>query len=492
MALDLRYAKLPTQISYRDQTVDSGGFYSTRNEGKTWRVETSQEIGQHKMRLVADTTERSRKILESNSLLERQTVSLTDNYRSPNGVTMSNALRFYESTSPNFDRRRMGLTSKLRIQHADKLSTSYGFSFRDSDERQFSANAKSISAGLSHLLYENLTTSISINGIKSSQNSGELKSYGGSLSFSYSRRIPWGTLNIGLGGGEQVSDDQRVAVFSEARDESHTFVGISTQIILENLNIDIDSIGLRNADGLITYVRGIDYDVEIQGRAVVIVRDIFAGISDDETVLVDYRFTANPPAKTGLSTLRSSMSLLLWQKLSLHYSWGSTKQRLIDGTLPLTPIDDSGSKFGAGLVLGWSTTRFEMEDRDSTAIPIRRWYLSQAIQFKTTARLSLTMSASISELELKDTGEVTRNNRVNANFSWRVRPRSMLRVRVFFGNFRSETRDTEEKGLVASYNWPYGSWRSQIRYQLMDVVNEFADETRDRQLIYFQIERSFR
>jgi hypothetical protein len=492
VTLNFSQAKLPTKISYRDQTTDSEGFFSTSNESKRWQVTSALNVGDHQTRLVAQREEFVRRIKGSENWSEQQGVFLTDNYKSPNGNMLTSSFRVTENTSRLTDSTRIGLTSSLRLRHRDNLSTSYNFNFTEIDERQYSADTKSMSAVLTHRLYENLTTSLHANGSKAVHNSGELNSYGGGLNFAYSRRIPWGVLSVGLGGGERVSDDQRVAVFAETRDESHTFVGISTQIILDHLNIDVDSISIRNTSGQVTYVRGIDYEVQIQGRAVVIVRDIFAGIADDETVLVDYRFAADLPAKTGVSTVNSSLGLVLWQKLSLSYSRNRVKQRLIDGAAPATPISHSGTRFSASFQFKRSRTRFTMEDRDSTVIPMKGWTFDQSIDFGTSHSVSWGLSASISEFELKDTGNKTRQNRLNANLSWRGRERKSFRTQVFFGNVQSEDRHTREKGLSANYDWVYGAWRPQIRYQFSEVVNAFADEARDRQSIYFDVSRSFR
>ena len=490
-ALNLRYPIFPTTISYVDQTTNTEDFFHTQIQEKTWLIQSDKKTDNRSTNFRAQTTEFQRTISDSASASDRFVAFLTDNYTTKNGARFFNSLRFTDTSSTGLSSTRLGFSSNLLVPHTKKFSTRYSLDWHDAEDQFFTSTSTRISTGLIHQLYDNLRTSFRVQGSKSSQSAGDLNSYGAHLNLSYVRVIPWGSISFRVGGGERIDDNQRVAIASEVRDEAHAFVGISTQIILENINIDTDSIILTSADGLVTYIRGIDYEVQVRGQATVIVRDIFAGIGDDARVLANYRYAANPPAKTGMSTRQYGASLTLWEKFRLYYQENSSKQRLIEGIAPPTLIDDSGSKVGSELMLGWSTTRFEMEDRDSTVLPVKQWRLDQNFRFRQRARVSFGLGAGISETEFKDTGDVSRRNRYSGTLTWRIGSRARFRTRIFYGNVRSDDRRTTEKGLMSSIEWRYGAWRPRLRYELLDVVNVFADETRNRELIYFDVQRFF-
>jgi hypothetical protein len=491
LGLNLKYPVLPTTITLEKRDSVSEGLFRSGDAHDLFRIESKKETEKSRTTLKIEGRAQDREIRESAFSTDWFSTYIYNNYAFNKNINLSSGLSYSDSSSARRDTTVTRLTSRLRIRHRENFSTNYAARVEARDETQFSAFTSSLSAGLSHRLYENLTTAFNVNATRNSLNDGELNTYTGDLGFTYRRRIPWGMLNINLGGRERVEDDRHEAEFSEVRGESHTFSGALTDIFLNNDNIDESSIVVTDADGLITFVPGIDYFVSAVGDSVRISRDPFAGIGDDQVIIVDYRFESDPPAVTGLTSANFGVNLLLLDKLTLFYQRNDSMERLISGIRPDELTDDTVQLAGAELRWRWSTTRVELEDRDTTRTPLRRFQIRETLAFRLGSRFSFGLGADYSELTLQDTGEVTEGVGANANLSWRIGGTGQLRVRAFMRRNRSNTVQTDSTGLVSVYDWRYGAWRPSLRYEFANDENKISDDRRKRHTIYFQVERQF-
>jgi hypothetical protein len=177
--------------------------------------------------------------------------------------------------------------------------------------------------------------------------------------------------------------------------------------------------------------------------------------------------------------------------LTLFYQRSDARERLISGEHPDELTDDTVQRAGVDLKWRWSTTYAEIEDRDTTVAPYERFLVRENLTFQPSRNLSFGFGAEYSEVKVKDTGEITEGTLVNANLTWSIGPRGILRARAFDRRANSSVQDTESKGFISNYDWWYGAWRPSIRYEYIDDVNKLTDDTRKRHIIYFQIERFF-
>ncbi len=492
VSLLFKNAVLPTALTYSTSETITDGFFLTEFSQSRWELDSKNKTKNSDTKLRIANMVQDRLIRDSEIASDRFWVSLTNSYRLKSGGRLNTVANFVDFESgEQSSNKNTSVRSQLDIPHRDNLHSYYSVSLNENEIQDYSSRSAALQAGLRHRLYENLTTAVSANGGNTAFADGDISNYGGSLNFAYTRRIGWnGVLSLNLGATEQIHDNQTLANFVQMRDESSTFDGIATTIILNNINIDPDSIELTDSAGLITYVRGIDYQVESVGNSTVIVRDPFAGIGDDATVLVSYLYTADPPAKTGLSGSSYGAQLLFWdKKFRIYYQGNRLKERLISGVPPPQLRYDKTERFGMQLNFRWSLTSVEIEDRDSTLTPLRQQTLRQNFNFNPRPGLSLTVGGQLSTTELKDTGEKITARGINAGIGWRVGPRGgQLRASAYF----RENRDTEEQGLKLNYRWRFGAWYPLIRLEYANQFNGFSDETRKVELVYLEIKRRFR
>ena len=487
----IKLPSLPTTISYTSSDNDSSGFYPTRISEGRWHLSSIHNVANSKTELNIEQAEYARSIGGTLSSSEQFRTNLRNRYRLGNGGHLVSSLGFLEGNVQNRNTRSTGINSRLSLDHRQNLESNYSASYtRFDDEDRFSRSA-AFSAGLNHQLYENLSTSVSLSSSKSDSDTGAVDAHGGGLTVAYARRMPWGRLRIYRGYQRSTRDDQREATLVSVRDEAYVFEGITTSIILEDVNIDADSIILTDATGLVVYVLGVDYEVDVLGITTIITRSSFGGIADDQTVLVDYFFAADPPAKTIRSSTSSGVQLYLGKYLDISYDVGRSDERVVEGTPPEFPLDSEARRLSAQLRLGRSITRFELRDLDSARAPQKTRSITETLRFQPGTAISLDLSAAFVQTELKDTGEISKSYGINAGLGWGFGQRGRLKASAFVRQSRSSFRHQQQQGLTAEYLWRFGAWRSRIHFRLHDTANEFEDNTWSRRTLYFETSRRF-
>lgn len=487
----LKYPILPSTITLESNESRFENFFSSFEKADAARIESSHKTEASRTAFKAESVRQTRSIGTRSFTTERTDTLLSNIYTPSRARTLTSSARFGRNRSELFDFSATNIASGLTLRHSEKFSTRYDLRLDKREGKDFSFDSRSASAGLTHLLYENLTTNLNAFGTQSRLSAGSLDAYGGNLSFLYRRRIPWGHVSANLGRSGRIEDDRRTGAFTEARGEALALSG-TTPVLLINVNADVPSIVVKNAAETIIYVENIDYVLSAIGRSVTIARTLFGGIADGQQVLVDYRYQAQPPAKTAITTDSVGFDLSLWSALRLYYQRSRSKQTLLSDTRAFEPFDDTVERIGAEFNWKWSTTRVEVEDRDTTRTPTKHRMAQQVLSFQPSRDLSFGFSVDFSELTLKETGDVTESTGARANFRWRPSPTAWLSVEALAQRSRGRIQDTERKGLTAVYEWTYFAWQPSLRYLFLDETNGLTGDARKRQTLLLQVRREFR
>jgi len=491
-SLLLKSAVLPTTIAYYNLETNSTDFFNqslTREKG--WRLTSSFLAENNKTELNVEQSEYDRSISDSSTTSEQFRALLNNRYRLGDSGDLYSTLRFLDSSIRDRNTSTTGIRSRLSLDHRKNLSSYYEANFRQTNSENYSNRSTTLSAGLTHHLYENLNTTVNVNGSKSDSAIGALSRYSGKLKLTYTRRIRWGSVRIDFDNQETIRDDQRDATLVNVQDEAYVFEGITTSVILDSAYVDADSIILTDAAGLVVYVLGVDYDVDVLGITTIITRSSFGGIGDDQAVLVSYLFAANPPAKTKISRDSFGVTLYLGEPVQLYYEKSTSDERLIEGTPLEFPLDSVLRRAGAQLSLGRSITRFDYRDMESSRSPRRILSVTETVQFQPRPAVSIQLSGGFSQMELKDTGEILENFAINTGLGWRVGRRGRLKASAFLREIRSTFQSQEQKGVTVEYQWRYGAWLARVHLRLHSATNEFADDTWDRRVLYYEARRRF-
>ena len=230
----LKYPVLPTTMTLERREADTEAFFRTVDENTSFRIESEKETQNSRTTLDMEAREQERQIVGSRNSTDRFQAFLRNTYNFGNKSSLISGLEYSDSDGDQRDTRIARISSRLRLQHRQNFSTHYYGRYDDRKENDFTTKSTSLAAGLTHLLYENLTTSFNATGTRRDESTGDLDTGTAHLNFRYRRSIPGGRLRMDLGLKERIEDDQREADYTPVFDESHVFcrrihAGISGQ-----------------------------------------------------------------------------------------------------------------------------------------------------------------------------------------------------------------------------------------------------------------------
>ena len=487
--LSLNYQPVPTIITFESKDQVSESFFLTKEASEKFRIDSKHNTSRSKTRLEAEFFEQNRNVRGSDLYGERNFVYLSNQYKLGGKSNLSSGLRFSDNTSGAINSKTTFFSSQLVVRHRKKLRSNYHIRLDDRDEGGFIYKKQYGAAELTHQLYDNLTTTLSGDIDMNEYMEGTLNTYSAGYDFRYARKIPWGDLNINLGYRERVDDDQRTLAYAEVRDEFHVLTGTDL-VLLENNVIDVSSIVVTDISGL-PYAINTDYIVTVVDTSVFISRNTAGGISVGEEILVDYRYEAEPPAKIATATEAFGINLNLWSKFRLYYYNNRTNEEFISGTEPSELTHNTIQRVGIELRWNWSLTSVEIEDRDTTRTPTKRFKLSEVLSFTPSRYMSYGLAAEYSKLDFIDTNEQTETNGYSIYFQRDFGRAGQLSANGYIEELTGSVQQSDKKGLNVLHQWRYGGWQPSIRYVFSDEIDNLVGETRKRNNLYFEVSRKF-
>jgi hypothetical protein len=489
--LMLKYKLLPTTLNYIHTTSHESGFFSAQGKSDEFRLSTRYDKKFGDTRLEASYIDNTRTTQGIPINISAENVTLQNYYdiTKDKRVALSSGFN-YRSAKSNFTESTVyGVSESLQWRHKENLSTNYLLRYDKSSTESFNTESKAAGFGLTHQLYENLTTSINADAALSEFTGGEIASYGTGLSFNYTRRIPWGNLNINIGHDYRVVMQDYVQDFIQVMDESITLTdGVVT--FLANENVDIASIFVTDSTGTIPYIKDIDYNITEIGSLVRISRIVTGGISNGQTVLVDYRYLSQTPFDYSTFDQSYGISLNLWSVWRTYYRFNHSKQNFLSGIRQERLTDDTIHTAGTELEWKWSRTNLEFEDRQTVTVPLTRWRAEETITVKPMEKLFLSLSGSYGKTKFKDTEEVEIANGIRGTIQMVTSNWSWLKLEGFRNNLSGRSQKTTDSGFLSVFDMFFGIWRASISYRFLQEKDETSQETFKNNYFLFEIKRT--
>ncbi len=269
------------------------------------------------------------------------------------------------------DSHNQGATSSYFKHWSDTWSSTHEAQYGYNESPGFSTETTSLSSGVGHRLFDSLVSNLSARVGRSDFGGGAIDSYGSTLQLNYTRRTPVGTLSVRQLTDAYVQDQDDLQGSVPAIDEAHV-VAAGAPIFLANQNVDLPTIVVTDATGLVVYVLGLDFLTSQQGSLARIDIPIGSNIAAGQTILVDYSFFPNPAIRfrSVSNTTHVGFQYLDWADVRLGLS--DVDQDLLEGT-DNGLIQDS-QRTSAGLrVFHWGATLgAEYERWASDILPFER------------------------------------------------------------------------------------------------------------------------
>lgn len=465
--LRLKYYKvLPTFIKYTHTDTDQSGFFDSTGERDDFQL-TSQHLTKNSTTTLSSSySDDERTSLGDSVSVKNYDGNLGNEFfiAGDRRKSLLSRVRYRWTDNDSRESEEYALAENLSWRHSEKLFTNYSFSYDKRDTEAFDSETTAGRAGLRHLLYENLTTSISTGFNLNDFTDGEENSYDGNLDFLYTREIPWGFLNLRSGWNYRYStregNQTSITVVNEPQ-----VLTTGEVTLLDNEDVDEDSIFVTDITGTIGYILNVDYTIDDFGSSTQISRTTTGAIANGQTVLVDYRFLSDPAFDDTLFTQAYNIQFFLWNSLTLSYGYQHANQDIVSGPPPENTVDDTTQRAEIRYNLGWTDSRLTFEDRDRTSgTSSRRWLAQQTFRIRPIRRLLFDITGSYGRTEFTDVGDEQQQYGGSSRLLWRPAGWCRFRMEGFYNKISGDVEDQIDANFFAGVELSYRIWRGTAGY----------------------------
>ncbi len=489
---DLRlkyYKSLPTFAKYTHTDTDQSGFYDSNGTREDFQL-TSQHLAKNSITTLSSAySDNDQTTGGDTARVKNFENNLGNEYyiAGDQRKTLLSRARYRWTDNDSQESNEYALAENLYWRLTNNLYTNYSLSYDKRDSDAFDNETTAGRAALQHLLYENLTTSVSTGFNLNDFTGGEDNAYDGNLDFFYTRKIPWGFLNLRSGWNYIYTTREGDEAVITVIDEPHALT-TGEVTLLNNQNVELDSIFVTDDTGTIAYIENVDYTIEEVGAFTRISRTTVGAIVNGQTVLVDYRFLSDPAFDDTLFNQAYGIDFFLWNALTLSYGYQHADQNIVSGPPPDNTVDDTTQRAEIRLNLGWTDSRLTYEDRDRTSgTSSRRWVASQTFRINLPRRFSFDITGAYGRTKFTDVGEEQDQYAGSARLIWRPTGWCRFRMAGFYNKITGDVEDQIDANLLAVVELSYRIWRGTAGYYYDRSGS--SDAFRNRHALKFDIIR---
>ena len=488
----LKYKILPTTIGYTHVDLDQSGFFDRQDVRDDFRLSSRNITGKSNTSLNAiySESEQTNEGITTDLTTSNGTLQNILDIAGNRKLTLNSVLTYRLSDTDFSDSSGFRWNEFLDWRHTDKLRTNYDFSYDRSETGDFDREVTSLGAQLTHLLYENLTTTLGGNATFNDFSGGKENSYEPRLDLLYQRRIPWGNFSLNGGWNYRVTTREGGDTLVPVTDEPQILLtGVVT--LLDNANVDLNSpITVTDITGTRIFVEDQDYRLIPRDSFVQIERNVSGAIADGQTVLVDYSFFSDPAFDDALFSQVYGIQFFLWKALTLSYRFQKIDQDILSGPTPTETVDDTTHAAEVQYDVKWSNTQLTFEDIDSSSrISSRRWRAQQTFTFRPWRPLFFNLRGFYQQTEFKDSDDTEDFYGVRSRWVWTPARWCRFELEGFYDKVSGDTQERTQTGFNADLNLNYRIWNGTIGYDFFRLEDENSGEKRTEQTLLFEIIR---
>lgn len=404
----------------------------------------------------------------------------------------------YRTQKGSFDSEQTSWTELLRFKHTDRLNTWFRSEWYDrsqgglATDEAIGEQSVRVEGGLTHRLYESLESNLEAHyQLQEFDTDLTIERFGGSASFGYKKKNRWGLLLIDYSVSfEQIDQSSGEATF-EVIERPYVFLD-SAPIVLEDANIISGSIIILREDRTQVYQRESDYRIHRVGDLMELERITTGRITNEETVLISYRYEVFGDYQFDNVTQRVGVRQNFSSGLSPYYRLIHQRQTLAaKGEAGITPNDIIAYVVGLEYKSRQLRLLAEYEDHDSTIRPFRAIRLNGDYTRGFKSGMSVSVGAGWSEIhqsppERRDTTILS----LRARFQYPITRRLKIEGGVAYRD-ETDTLYGKDEGLEAEFSLDYSIRQTALRltYEFSALEDDFAKQ--DSSTLYLQIRRSF-
>ncbi len=481
----LKYKTLPTTMGYSHTETELLGFYSSHVLHDHFNLSSTQQTERSNTMLTSNYSKDIRSIEHISNDVTSFNNYLSNNYRitPDNKLMLNSAMTYNIQESGWYDTQNINLQEHLGWHHTPNLQSNYSASHARQESGDFSTDKTTLNAGLTHLLYENLTTNVGNRISQCMYFDGKETATQGFLNFSYSRPLSWTTLGLNTGWDYLYTDRSGFnSIEALVTNETHT-LSLSKEAYLNHFNVTPDSIIVTNTSGSNIYLQDIDYSVETLNGYVRIRRIPFGSITDGQTIAVTYRYQQDSAYTDAVLTENYGFNFDLWHDWRFSYNLSRINQNILSGEAPRNLIDDTIQRADIRYDIGWSNTTIRYEDSNRQASPTyTRREIHETLSFRPNWQINLLLKGSLGQTKYKDHDETDDFFGGATSFDWMLNRRSKFSLEYFLEKTSGKFEETENSGLKACFEFRYRIWTTRLSYQITDQNYMSSHSQRTKQL----------
>jgi hypothetical protein len=467
----LKYKTLPTTLGYSHTETDQTGFYASNDIHDDFNLSSEHQTERSNTHLTSIYSEDKRNSENLTNQIKSFNNNLFNTYRvtEDNKVILDSAMTYSTQESGWYDTQNINVREHLGWRHNPKLQSNYSASHARQESGNFSSDMTTLDAGLTHLLYENLTTNVGNRFSQNAYSDSTETATVGFLNFFYSRPLSWTTLGLNSGWDYRYTDRSGfTSTEALVTNETH-MLSLSKEIYLNHYNVNLDSIIVTNSSGTIIYIANIDYTVEKINGYVRIRRVPFGSITDGQTTAITYRYQRDSAYNDAVFTGNYGFNFDLWHDWRFSYNLTRITQNILSGEAPQNLIDDTIQRTDIRYDIGWSTTSVSYEDNDRLSSPAyTRREIQEALSFRPRLQFGLSLRGYLGQTNYKDHDETDDFYGGIASFDWILNRQSKFRLEGFYDKTTGKFEETENTGLKAGFEFRYRIWTTRLSYQITD------------------------
>ena len=412
---------------------------------------------------------------------------------------LNSALTYFAQTG-DFALERLTENETLHLTHSDTFQTRYIYALNYQDSNTPSTGGltqteNDFYTGFTHHLYQSLITNgdAGVRYIDRSDNSGSFD-YWGSINLDYHKKVPLGLLTMD---GSYTFDQQHnqaqnapLHIFNEP----HTF-SITQPIILATSGIIPQRIVVRNSTGVITYILGSDYTMQVFSNRVELSLVIGGRISDGQAVLIDYDIAAQPANlvtnQIFTAYVRYDIQQGPFANLGFYGRFIKVDQDIdSNGTFPFVPNNMTDYAVGFDYRIWEIRSGAEYEWHASDIAPYNAGRLFARLQHREGSKSTYGIDLTYTDYDYYDEPNRVKTLQASGNFAYSITPALSLQLTASYLN--------EDDRLAGTTNGYQGSAEIQWTHRQTHMYIQFRESVLDSppqrtqfQSIWFGLRRTF-
>lgn len=485
--LELKNEALPSILDYNHFENRQSGFFKSKNVRDWTRFSSRYRKMGGDTRIDASYLDNEQTTGSSTVHSEISTARFQNTYGfGKKKDTLLNSSFNARAISTSFsEEETLTWAEDLRVKHRRNLSSQYSIKAEGTDRHKAGqSSTQTAGFGLSHILYENLITSINIDGSKSKFEEQGEDSYDAGIDWHYQRAIPGGKILVNIKHDYRVVDTRFVRDLIEIIDESVVLSDAEVSLLNHDF-VDTDSIIITDLNH-VPYIMDVDYRITSIGNFTRILR---LNIADGTKVFVSYRYQSDPAYDFSLFDQAYGVTLNLWRMWRLSYRFNQSQEFFLRGIEPDELSKNLSHTARTELNWKWSYSELEYIIRKSTELPYERWRGTETIILRPSNNMFWSLSGSLGQTKFTDSGDIERFSSVSSRMQMILPGRRKFSMNGFIRDVSGTTVSTLDSGFNALFEWVYRIYNGNIMYQFTEQKDRNSEELLTNHVFLFVVRR---